>query len=185
METITQALEECGVPTDETQTWDRRQGTATVEPPPEPEAPPEKPSLLSRIGNIFQREKQTHRRAYLTLVERSSTRELSGKEVEALAVAMRGAGFTESDLAKHQRLLEAIPEAREAVQKQKAADEQVKATHIALSQMDEPVREILKKQETLHRLYDEACANATVNRGAADRLHDLEKQAAALFGESV
>jgi hypothetical protein len=181
---ITEALRESSTPSELQQPWDPRPGVATVEPPPEPEAPPERPSLMARIGALFQKEKQTAKEQYLALLKKSSTRDLSAKEVEQLHAAMKAAGIGLDQLAKHQQLLESLPEARAAAERKKVADEAARVAHAEFVAHERNVFMPAKEQhERLFRAADEASGSANVHRDAAGKLQDIEEQIAKLFGE--
>jgi hypothetical protein len=189
METISQALTKCGTPTPTEQPWDQRQGTATVEPEQETEAPPpvsrwQKMKAYAR--DLVAREKASAKSEYLRLLKISTTRDLSEKENQSLFAAMKEAGITTEKHDANLALLESIQPAREAAERKKVADDAARAAHAALVAHERNVFLPAKEQhEILFRAADEASGSANVHRGSADKLQNIEEQIAKLFGESV
>ena len=154
--------------------------------PPETAAPaaPTKPTVWSKISGIFAKQKEEARAKYLRLLKKCEVdgRELSEKEIQELAAAMKEAVIDEDQAAEHREMLRRHAAATAAAKKLPAATTAMQEAARAIEDHDKKVQAMAVERNALAAANEDAATNYRFAQLAAAPLPGLDEARATLFG---
>ena len=159
---------------------------AAVGAAPIPEPPPERPGVWERLRGVFGRKRADAKQRYLELLKKAEVdkRELSGKEIEALADSMERAGIGEDDAAEHRRLIGKFLAAKEGAAKLPAAQKTLAKVQESITAMEDEATAFRQRWANLETVRQQASGEYAAAAAADLNLAGLQAEVTALFGEN-
>jgi len=157
---------------------------AAVGAAPIPEPPPERPGVWERLRGVFGRKRADAKQRYLELLKKAEVdkRELSGKEIEALADSMERAGIGEDDAAEHRRLIAKYLNAKSAAAGMDAAKKKLDAALDAIVALEREALDLQGRMIAAESVRAEVSASYGRAAEADANLAGLQAEVDSLFG---